>query len=102
MLDADLAELYGVETRTLVQAVKRNAFRFPSDFMFQLNASEFASLRSQFVISSWGWSTNRVSVPSLLTIFVAPRHLLHSIRLGSAADTKQRSAYRHATATKTL
>ncbi len=63
MLDADLAELYGVETRTLVQAVKRNAFRFPSDFMFQLNASEFASLRSQFVISSWGG--RRTAYPSL-------------------------------------
>jgi hypothetical protein len=40
MLDADLAELYGVETRALNQAVKRNADRFPSDFMFQLTAME--------------------------------------------------------------
>ena len=52
MLDADLAVLYEVTTRELVQAVKRNSFRFPSDFMFQLNAPEFASLRSQNVISS--------------------------------------------------
>jgi ORF6N domain len=52
MLDADLAELYGVETRVLVQAVKRNLGRFPEDFMFQLSAEEFANLRSQSVISS--------------------------------------------------
>lgn len=58
MLDADLALLYGVETRVLVQAIKRNAARFPADFMFQLSAEEFANLRSQFVISSSGTATN--------------------------------------------
>ena len=52
MLDAGLAKLYGVETRVLVQAVKCNLARFPSDFMFQLSAEEFANLRSQSVISS--------------------------------------------------
>lgn len=41
MLDADLSELYGVQTKVLVQAVKRNAQRFPVDFMFQLSAEEF-------------------------------------------------------------
>lgn len=51
MLDADLALLYGVETRTLVQAVKRNPLRFPPDFMFQLSAEEWAALRSQNVTS---------------------------------------------------
>jgi hypothetical protein len=54
MLDADLAQLYGVETRTLLQAVKRNADRFPPDFAFQLTPEEFDNLRSQIVISSWG------------------------------------------------
>jgi hypothetical protein len=54
MLDRDLAELYGVETRVLNQAVKRNAERFPDDFMFQLNETEFGILKSQFVISRWG------------------------------------------------
>jgi hypothetical protein len=49
MLDADLAELYGIETKVLVQAVKRNLERFPEDFMFQLSQEEFAILRSQFV-----------------------------------------------------
>lgn len=54
MLDSDLAELYGVETRALVQAVKRNRDRFPEDFMFQLTREEFDNLRSQPVISSPG------------------------------------------------
>jgi len=52
MLDADLAELYGVETKVLVQAVKRNLERFPEDFMFQLSQEEFTILRSQIVTSS--------------------------------------------------
>ncbi len=54
MLDSDLAELYGVETRVLVQAVKRNVERFPADFMFRLTAKEFDDLKSQIVTSSWG------------------------------------------------
>ena len=55
MLDADLAALYEVETRVLVQAVKRNLDRFPEDFMFQLTKEEFEILRSQSVTSSqWG------------------------------------------------
>ena len=54
MLDMDLAELYGIETRTLKQAVKRNINRFPDDFMFELTKTEFENLRSQIVISSWG------------------------------------------------
>ena len=52
MLDADLAELYEVETRSLIQAVKCNAARFPADFMFQLTTGEVAILRSQTGISS--------------------------------------------------
>ena len=54
MLDRDLAELYGVETKVLNQAVKRSIDRFPLDFMFQLDKEEFEILRSQFVTSSWG------------------------------------------------
>jgi hypothetical protein len=54
ILDRDLAELYGVETKVLVQAVKRNIARFPVDFMFQLSNDEFRNLRSQIVTSSWG------------------------------------------------
>jgi len=54
MLDKDLAELYEVPTKVLVQAVKRNINRFPGDFMFQLTKGEFTDLRSQIVTSSWG------------------------------------------------
>src|SRR4030066_701108 len=55
MLDSDLAVLYGVETKMLVRAVKRNVDRFPSDFMVQLNKEEFENLRFQFGTSSrWG------------------------------------------------
>ena len=54
MLDSDLAELYGVETRVLNQQVKRNIDRFPEDFMFQLKAEEWENLKSQNEISSWG------------------------------------------------
>jgi ORF6N domain len=54
MLSPDLAELYQVETRALVQAVKRNIDRFPEDFMFQLSDEEYTDLKSQIVISSWG------------------------------------------------
>jgi len=55
LLDADLGVLYGVETRVLLQAVKRNPQRFPADFMFQLSAGEWADLKSQTGISSsWG------------------------------------------------
>lgn len=52
LLDADLATLYGVETRVLIQAVKRNMDRFPDDFMFQLNSKELEQWRSQFVMSN--------------------------------------------------
>ena len=52
MLDRDLAELYGVETRALNQAVKRNAERFPNDFMFQLTEEEFNNWKSQIVMSN--------------------------------------------------
>ncbi len=70
MLDADLAELYEVETRVLVQAVKRNLERFPKDFMFQLSDQEVRNLRSQSVMSSsapsdrWG---GRRSAPYAFT-----------------------------------
>jgi len=55
MLDADLAAMYGVETKVLVRAVKRNGERFPNDFMFQLSLDEFENLRFHFgTSSSWG------------------------------------------------
>ncbi len=56
MLDFDLAALYGVETKTLKRAVKRNLSRFPDDFMIELTAEEAQNLRYQFGTSSWGGS----------------------------------------------
>jgi len=54
MLDRDLAELYGIETKVLNQAVKRNSDRFPTDFMFQLTKTEWEFLRSQIVTLETG------------------------------------------------
>jgi hypothetical protein len=54
IIDADLAELYGVETRRLNEQVRRNQDRFPADFIFTLTTEEFAHLKSQFATSSWG------------------------------------------------
>ncbi len=65
MLDRDLAVLYGVETKALNQAVKRNLERFPEDFMFQLTENEYNSLRSQFVTSN-GRGGNRY-LPTVFT-----------------------------------
>jgi len=54
MIDSDLSELYGVETRRLNEQVKRNNSRFPEDFMFRLTDEEFVNLKSQIATSSWG------------------------------------------------
>lgn len=67
MLDSELAALYGVETRTLNQAVRRNAVRFPEDFMFQLTRDEFDNLISQFVTSSSGNYGGRRTLPLVFT-----------------------------------
>ncbi len=64
MLDADLAELYGVETKRLNEAVRRNPSRFPDDFMFQLTPEEAGPLRSQFATSNM-----------LAAVAVAPCHM---------------------------
>lgn len=64
MLDADLAALYGVDTKRLNEQVKRNPDRFPVDFMFQLTAEEWNHLKSQFATSSWG---GRRTLPYVFT-----------------------------------
>lgn len=64
MLDSDLAELYGVETKRLNEQVKRNIDRFPEDFMFQLTEAEFENLKSQIATSSWG---GRRTLPYVFT-----------------------------------
>ena len=62
MLDRDLAEMYGVETKVFNQSVKRNTDRFPKDFMFTLSEKEWKNLRSQIVTSSWGGTRYRPNV----------------------------------------
>jgi hypothetical protein len=89
MLDAELAALYGVETKVLVQAVKRNLERFPADFMFQLTAEEFANLRSQFVTSSSGYGGRRYApyafteqgVAMLSSVLNSPRAIAINIEI---------------------
>jgi len=66
MLDSDLAELYGVETKVLNQSIRRNIERFPEDFMFQLTESEWQSLRSQIVTSKIGRG-GRTYLPNVFT-----------------------------------
>ena len=56
MLDFDLAELYGIETKRLKEAVRRNRKKFPADFMFELSKKEWINLRTQIATSSWGGS----------------------------------------------
>src|SRR5438132_196701 len=67
MLDADLAALYGVDTRSLNQAVGRNRERFPADFMFRLTAEEASSLISQNVISNSARQGGRRKLPYAFT-----------------------------------
>jgi len=88
ILSMDLAELYGVEPRALVQAVKRNIERFPDDFMFQLTNQEFANLKSQFVISSWGglrrampYAFTEQGVAMLSSVLQSPRAILVNIEI---------------------
>ncbi len=69
MLDSDLAELFGVETKRVNEQVKRNIDRFPIDFMFECDSSELDGLRSQFATSKSprGWNYKRRSNPMLFT-----------------------------------
>jgi phage regulator Rha-like protein len=89
MLDEDLAALYGVETRSLVRAVKRNIARFPEDFMFQLTSEEVANLRSQTGISSSSHGGRRYApyaftehgVTMLAAVLQSPRAVQVSIEV---------------------
>ena len=67
MTDADLAKFYGVATKVLNQALRRNKHRFPEDFAFRLTASEFENLRSQIVTSSFGAHGGRRFLPWVFT-----------------------------------
>ena len=94
MLDKDLAELYGVETRSLNQVVKRNISRFPDDFMFQLTQEEFADLKSQIVTSSWGgtrkapYAFTEQGVAMLSKAKVITEARRHREKINDSCDTK--------------
>ncbi|WP_432823425.1 ORF6N domain-containing protein [Trichloromonas sp.] len=88
ILDEDLAELYGVETKNLVKAVKRNLERFPADFMFQLTNQEFADLRFQIGTSSqWGgrrtppYAFSEQGVAMLSSVLHSPRAVQVNIEI---------------------
>ena len=88
MLDNDLATLYGVETKTLVRAVKRNRDRFPEDFMFRLSPEEFENLRRQFgTSSSWGgrryapYAFTEQGVAMLSSVLRSPRAVAVNIEI---------------------
>ena len=103
LLDADLADLYGVETRVLVQAVKRNLDRFPEDFLFQMTAVEFRQLRSQSVISSlWGgrrfppYAFSEQGVAMLSSVLNSPRAIRVNIEIMRAFVRLRRVLASHA------
>ncbi len=89
MLDADLALIYGVSTKVLVQAVKRNRARFPPDFMLQLSADESAALRSHIVTSKTGRGGRRYSpyafteqgVAMLSSVLRSPRAIAANVAI---------------------
>ena len=87
MLSTHLAELYEVEPRAVVQAVKRNPERFPDDFLFQLTDAEFANLKSQTVISSWGgaranpYAFTEQGVAMLSSVLRSPRAVAVNVEI---------------------
>jgi ORF6N domain len=87
MFARDLAELYGIETKVIMQAVQRNLDRFPSDFMFELTNQEFTNLKSQFVTSSWGgvrrlpYAFSEQGVAMLSSVLRSPRAVSVNIEI---------------------
>lgn len=104
MLDFDLAQLYGTETRILKQTVKRNKSRFPTDFMFELTLKEIANLTSQNVISSSSWGGRRYKpyafteqgVAMLASILQTPKAIRINISIVRAFVMMRRFALSHA------
>ena len=110
MMDSDLAALYDVQTKALVQAVKRNAERFPADFMFQLSAEEWAALRSQTVTSKPGRGGRRTApyafteqgVAMLSSVLSSPRAIAVNIEIMRTFVTVRQLAATHGELAKRL
>ncbi len=102
LLSPDLALLYAVEPKKLVQAVTRNRARFPPDFMFQLNQEEWENLKSQFVTSSWGGARKpphaftEQGVAMLSSVLRSPRSVLVNIEIVRAFVRMRRMLSEHA------
>ncbi|HPV40691.1 MAG TPA: ORF6N domain-containing protein [Spirochaetota bacterium] len=101
MLDRDLADLYEVETRVLNQAVSRNITRFPADFMFQLDDTEFKCLISQFVISNRGgtrklpYAFTEQGVAMLSTVLKSERAIQVNIQIMRAFTMLRQMIFSH-------
>jgi hypothetical protein len=110
MINADLAELYGVPTFRLNEAVKRNRNRFPEDFMFQLTAEESASLKSQFAMSKPGQGERRTApyvfteqgVSMLSSVLNSERAVQVNISIMRAFVALRRAAASHAVLSRHL
>jgi len=102
LLAPDLAELYGVPTKALNQAVARNRERFPPDFMFQLAVGEWANLKSQFVTSSWGghrwrpYAFTEQGVAMLSSVLRSPRAVAVNVEIMRAFVRLRRLMIEHA------
>jgi len=103
MLDNDLASLYGVETKALTRAVKRNTERFPEDFMFQLDEKEFEDLRRRFgTSSSWGgrryapYAFTEQGVAMLSSVLRSPRAVAVNVEIMRAFVRLRRMLASHA------
>jgi hypothetical protein len=89
MIDRDLAEFYGVETKVLKQAVKRNIERFPEDFMFEMTKEEFENWRSQFVTSKSDlmglryapFCFTNIGVPQLSTVLKSKKAIMINLQI---------------------
>jgi hypothetical protein len=102
MLDADLASLYGVETKALTRAIRRNSERFPADFMFRLSSAEFANLRHQSGASSeWGgrryppYAFTEQGVAMLSSVLRSPRAVHVNIEIMRAFVQLRRALAGH-------
>ncbi|GAH54998.1 unnamed protein product [marine sediment metagenome] len=102
LLDLDLARLYRVATKVLLQSVKRNIDRFPADFMFELTKDEFAILRSQIVTSRWGgrryppYAFTEQGVAMLSSVLHSPRAVQVNIEIMRAFVRLRRILDSHA------
>lgn len=103
LISTDLARLYGVEPKVLMQAVRRNKDRFPADFVFSVSPTEWANLKSQFVTSSWGglrralpYAFTEQGVAMLSSVLHSPRAIAVNVEIMRTFVRLRRLAGSHA------